>query len=206
MLSLGTPDVPVFPRSSNKPMQAVGMLEAGLDLDGELLALVSASHSGEPFHLDGVRRILASVGLAASALQTPAELPVDEATRAAYLASGGVAEPLAMNCSGKHAGMLATCVVNGWPIETYREPTHPLQQALRATVERLSGESVSATGVDGCGAPVLALSLAGLARAFAALAVASPGTAEHRLAQAVRRHPQWLGGTGRRSKCRKVLR
>jgi L-asparaginase II len=187
----------VFPRSSNKPMQAVGMLEAGLDLDGELLALACASHSGEAFHLDGVRRILAAAGLTEGALQTPPEYPVDEAEKLSYAAAGGGPTPLAMNCSGKHAAMLATCVANGWPTSTYADPDHPLQRGLRATVERLAGEPVAAVGVDGCGAPLFALTLTGLARAFAAIATAPAGTPEHRVATAIRAHPEWLGGTRR---------
>ncbi|MEO7981738.1 MAG: asparaginase [Sporichthyaceae bacterium] len=197
VLALGAPDVPVFPRSSNKPLQAVAMLEAGLDLDGELLALACASHSGEPFHIEGVRRVLAGAGLDESALQTPPDWPVDEVEKLAFAAGGGHPARVLMNCSGKHAAMLATCAANSWPVETYLEPGHPLQRQLRATVERLAGEQVAATGVDGCGAPLLALTLAGLARAFVALATAGPGTPEHRVAEAVRAHPQWLGGTRR---------
>jgi L-asparaginase II len=197
VLELGTPDEPVFPRSSNKPMQAVGMLEAGLDLDGELLALSSASHSGEPFHLDGVRRILAGVGLDESALRTPPDYPIDETAKIAFLLAGNGPVPLAMNCSGKHAAMLATCVANGWPTESYTDADHPLQRALLATVERLAGEKSAATGVDGCGAPLYALSLTGLARAFAAIATADAGTPEHRVAEAIRANPAFLGGTKR---------
>lgn len=196
-LQAGDPTLPVFPRSSNKPMQAVGMLRAGLDLDGELLALASASHSGEPFHLDGVRRILAAAGLDESALQTPADFPVDEATKLAYVRDGGVPAPIAMNCSGKHAAMLATCVRNGWPTDCYRSPDHPLQVALRETLEGLAGEPVAATGVDGCGAPLFAISLLGLARAFRAISLAGPGTPEHAVAEAIRHNPAWLGGTRR---------
>lgn len=197
VLELGAVDAPVFPRSSNKPMQAVGMLEAGLDLDGELLALACASHSGEPFHVDGVRRVLDAAGLDESSLQTPPDYPVDEEEKYAFLAAGGTKAPILMNCSGKHAAMLATCVANGWPVETYLEADHPLQQQLRTTVERLAGEPVAATGVDGCGAPLFALTLAGLARAFVAIATAAPGTPEHRVAEAIRHHPEWLGGTRR---------
>jgi L-asparaginase II len=196
-LRAGDPDRPVFPRSSNKPMQAVGMVRAGLDLDGELLALASASHSGEPFHLAGVRRILAGAGLGEDALQTPPDYPVDEVEKLAYVRRGGEPVPLAMNCSGKHAAMLATCVRNGWPTATYRDPDHPLQKTLRATLEELAGEPVASTGVDGCGAPLFAISLTGLARAFRAIATADPGTAEHRVAEAIRAHPTWLGGTRR---------
>ena len=197
VLDLGDTDVPLFPRSSNKPMQAVGMLEAGLDLDGELLALASASHSGEAFHLEGVRRILRAAGLGVEALQTPPDWPVDETEKIAYAVAGGSREAIAMNCSGKHAAMLATCVINGWPTATYLDPAHPLQVALCATVERLAGEPVAETGVDGCGAPVFALTLAGLARAFARLATAVDGTPEHRMASAIRENPAWLGGTRR---------
>jgi L-asparaginase II len=194
---IGDPDRPVFPRSSNKPIQAVGMLRAGLDLDGELLALACASHSGEPFHLEGARRILAGVGLDESALQTPADYPVDEQEKLAFIRAGHPPSPIAMNCSGKHAAMLATCVANGWPVRTYRDADHPLQQGLHDTVADLAGEQVAAVGVDGCGAPLFALTLVGLARAFARIATAPAGTAEARVAAAIRACPTWLGGTRR---------
>ncbi len=173
------------------------MLRAGLDLDGKLLALACASHSGEPFHLDGVREILAGAGLDESALQTPPDYPVDEVEKLAYVARGGQPAAVAMNCSGKHAAMLATCVHNGWPTTSYRDPAHPLQQAVREAIEDLAAERVSATGVDGCGAPVFGLTLAGLARAFRAIALAGDGTAEQRVAASIRSHPEWLGGTRR---------
>jgi L-asparaginase II len=102
-----------------------------------------------------------------------------------------------MNCSGKHAAMLATCVSNGWPVQTYLAPDHPLQQAIRRTVEELAGEQVAATGVDGCGAPLFALTMTGLARAFRALVLAAPGTPERRVADAMRAHPEWSSGTSR---------
>jgi L-asparaginase II len=197
VLALGVPDAPVFPRSSNKPLQAVGMLEAGVELDGELLALACASHSGEPFHIDGVRRILAGAGLTEADLQTPPDWPVDEIAKLDLVRAGAAKAPVLMNCSGKHAAMLATCMVNGWDTATYRDPEHPLQQALLAAVERLAGEPVAATGVDGCGAPLFALSLTGLARAFAGVATAPARTPEHRVAEAIRAHPAWVGGTRR---------
>jgi len=99
-----------------------------------------------------------------------------------------------MNCSGKHAAMLAACVVNGWPTSSYLNPQHPLQQAILRTVEELAGELVPATGVDGCGAPLFALTLAGLARAFRMLVLAAPGTPERRVADAMRAHPEWTSG------------
>ena len=194
---VGDPDRPVFPRSSNKPIQAVGMLRAGLDLDGELLALACASHSGEAFHIDGVRRILTDVGLDESALHTPADYPVDEQEKLAFVRAGHPPSPIAMNCSGKHAAMLATCVANGWPLETYLEADHPLQRALHDTVADVAGEEIAAVGIDGCGAPLFALTLTGLARAFARIATAPAGSAEARVATAIRAHPNWLGGTRR---------
>ena len=158
----------MLPRSCNKPIQALGMLEAGLSLEGELLALACASHSGEPFHVEGVRRILASAGSAEDALQTPPDWPLDDEAREELIRRGESKAPVLMNCSGKHAAMLATCVANGWPTDTYLDVDHPLQQAIAATFARLTGEPVDHVAVDGCGAPLLSTSLIGLARAFAA--------------------------------------
>ena len=190
-------DAPVFPRSSLKPLQAVAMVRAGLDLAPDLLALVCASHSGEPFHLDGVERILAGAGLGTDALQNTPGFPIDDAEYDEWVRAGRPASSLGQNCSGKHAGMLATCVVNGWDTSTYLEPDHPVQQAVARTVADLAGETPGPTAVDGCGAPVLAISLTGLARAFARIATADPGTPEGRVATAIRSHPEFVGGTGR---------
>jgi L-asparaginase II len=110
----------------------------------------------------------------------------------------GLAESrLAMNCSGKHAGMLLACLHNGWPVSGYLAPSHPLQQLLAATVAELTGEPVPVTAVDGCGAPLFGISLNGLAKAFGTLASAPSGTPEHKIANAMNRHPEWVGGTGR---------
>ncbi|GAA1942636.1 asparaginase [Kitasatospora viridis] len=197
VLGVGEPDRPMYPRSSNKPLQALGMLRAGLGLDGELLALACASHSGEAFHLDGVRAVLRGAGLDTGALRCTAALPIGEAALRAHLAAGGGPTALTMNCSGKHAAMLATCVANDWDTASYLDPRHPLQQALRGTVEELAGERVAATGVDGCGAPLFALTYGGLARAFAALATGPDGSPEQRVARAMNRHAEYVGGTGR---------
>lgn len=173
------------------------MLRAGLGLDGELLALASASHSGEPFHVDGVRRILAGAGLDESALQCPPDLPLDDDARYAAIRAGSGPQRVFMNCSGKHAAMLSTCRANGWSLETYLDPAHPLQVAIKETVEEFAGEPVAAVGVDGCGAPVLAISALGLARAFRRIALSPEGTAENRLAEAFRSYPEWTCGTKR---------
>jgi L-asparaginase II len=196
-LSLGSAGEPMFPRSSNKPMQAAAMLRSGLDLQGKLLALAAASHSGEDFHVAGVREILAGAGLDPDALQCPPDLPLDEGARRAVLRGGGEPDRLHMNCSGKHAAMLATCVAAGWPTASYLSPDHPLQQEIRRVVAELAGEPVTAVGVDGCGAPLMAVSVTGLARAFRAIVLAGPGSAERRVADAMRAYPDWNSGTAR---------
>lgn len=197
LLSIGDVTGPMFPRSCSKPIQALAMLRAGLDLDGELLALASGSHSGESFHLEGAQRILAGAGLSAQDLQNTPDLPYEEQERDAWIASGRAASSLGQNCSGKHSAMLATCVAAGWDISTYLELSHPLQQLIVRTLAELSGEPPAAVGVDGCGAPVMAVSLTGLARAFSGFASAPEGTEEARVAAAIRAYPQWVGGTRR---------
>jgi L-asparaginase II len=194
--SVGDARSPILPRSCNKPLQATAMLEAGLRLDGELLALASASHSGEDFHLDGVRRILAGAGLGEEALQTPADYPLDDQAREELLRSGGTRSSIAMNCSGKHAAMLATCVANAWDTSTYLAPDHPLQVAIGHTFAELTGEPVEAVATDGCGAPLLSASLTGLARAFRTMALAGSG-APRRVAEAIRAHPEFTSGSRR---------
>ncbi|MEW2438581.1 asparaginase [Streptomyces caniferus] len=195
--SLGEVTTPVFPRSTNKPMQAAAVLRAGLELSGERLALAAASHSGESFHLDLVRAMLAEHGLTAEQLQTPADLPLDPEEAEAYLAAGRVRDRLTMNCSGKHTAMLAACARNGWPLTSYLDPAHPLQQLVADGVRTASGEDVAHTGTDGCGAPLLSLSLTGLARAFRSFVLAAPGTPERRVADAMRAHPEYVAGTRR---------
>lgn len=189
----GDPRGAIFPRSSNKLMQATAMLRAGFAPSDEAeLALAAASHHGEPMHTERVAAMLARAGLGTEALACPADLPIDpEARRQA-----GSPERIFMNCSGKHTAMLLTCLAAGWPIAGYTDPEHPLQQALRQEVERLSGEAVAATGVDGCGAPVLAISLTGLARAFWNAVSAPHAAFERRVADAMRAHPELVSGTG----------
>ncbi|GAC1443101.1 MAG: asparaginase [Mycobacteriales bacterium] len=193
VLALGDVVRPVFPRSSNKPLQAAGLLAAGWSpADDECLALATASHSGEPEHLVVVRRMLADAGLDPDALGCPPMLPLSEPAAHALIARGQTATPLTMNCSGKHAAMLACSVANGWPTQTYLDRAHPVQVAMQAMIEELAGEPVLHVAVDGCGAPQHALSLTGLARSFAALVRTQP-----RVVDAMRAHPHLVGGTGR---------
>ncbi len=195
--ALGDVAAPFFPRSASKPLQAVGMVRLGLDLTGELLALTCASHSGESFHVDGVRAILARSRLTEEALQTPPDWPVDDQARLAEIAAGRTQRPVTMNCSGKHAGMIATAIINDWPIEDYRDPGHPVQQGILAAIAELTGDRPGPIAVDGCGAPLAAVTLTGLARAFGRIAGATGRSPEARVGEAVRTHPQWVSGTGR---------
>jgi L-asparaginase II len=197
VLAAGAVREPIFPRSSNKPLQAAAMVRCGLGLDGKLLALAAASHSGEDFHVAGAREILAGAGLTEDALQCPPGLPMDEPSLYALIRRGGRPDRVHMNCSGKHAAMLATCVAAGWPTASYRDPAHPLQAEIRSTIERLSGERVTAVGVDGCGAPIFALSVAGLARAFRAMVLSDQGSPERTVADAMRAYPEWTSGSTR---------
>jgi L-asparaginase II len=194
--SWGDPQAQILPRSSNKPAQASAMVRAGLPLEAELLALASASHSGETFHLEGVQRILDKAGLDESALLTPPELPLDEAVRLEVQMAGQVASSAYMNCSGKHAAMLLTCVVNDWPTADYTSLDHPLQQLIADEIAQRAGEQPWASAVDGCGAPLIGLTVAGLARMGAAVASGEDEPAR-RVADAMRGYPDWVAGTRR---------
>ncbi|MFC7329716.1 asparaginase [Marinactinospora rubrisoli] len=193
----GDAGTPCYPRSALKPVQAVGMLRAGLELDEDLLALAAASHSGEDRHIDGVRRILDAGGLTPADLRNVPDLPYGAAVQAAWLARGRTADRLAQNCSGKHAAMLLTARRRGWSTDDYTDPRHPLQRELAATVADLAGEPVSRVTVDGCGAPLFAVSLLGLTRAAARIAAAPEHTPEGRVARAIRRHPEMVAGENR---------
>jgi L-asparaginase II len=113
------------------------------------------------------------------------------------LVAGEPADRVHMNCSGKHAAMLATCIAAGWSTASYTDPDHPLQQRVRAELAELAGEPVTMVGVDGCGAPLFGVSVTGLARAFRALVRAAPGTPERTVADAMRAYPEWTSGTAR---------
>ena len=203
VLALGDPDAAILPRSALKPFQAVGSVTAGAVLDPEQTALATASHAGTARHVAVVRGVLASVGLDDSALRCPPALPADARSRDELLRGGGGAAPIYMECSGKHAGMLAACVAAGWSVDDYLDARHPLQQHIKDVVERLTGEKASHTAVDGCGAPDFAITLAGLARGLHRMATASAQSpfALFRNAAGVlrsaRQHPWAISGDGR---------
>lgn len=193
-LSRGNSSVLVFPRSSIKSIQASAMVRAGLKLEPRLLALVAASHSGSEVHQNGALEILAIAGLDQSALRNGEDKPLGEAERREW--GNKPATSLAHNCSGKHAGMLLTCVVNGWPIENYLDPGHSLQVACRSELETLAGEEVALVSVDGCGAPLFLISLLGLAQSIRNITV-SKDPVHHSVIQACRDYPEIVAGSGR---------
>lgn len=193
LLALGDMGVPTLPRSAVKPFQAIAMLRGGLDLENQLLALAAASHLGQSIHTEGALRILELSGLGTSDFQHTADFPGDPASLGAWLASGRGKEALAHNCSGKHAAMLRTCLIAGWPTDGYRDPLHPLQRLIRATIEEYCGV-IGEPVVDGCTAPAFVTTLPGLARGFACWAAELDGPGK-RLADAFRRYPEYTSST-----------
>jgi L-asparaginase II len=190
----GDPNELIYPRSSIKSIQASAMVRKGLDQEIRHLALVCASHSGSRAHTEVALQILRSAGLDETALQCVADRPLGIAERKEW--GDNAPTRLAMNCSGKHAGMLATCVINGWPIESYLEPAHPLQIAIREELENLAGEKVSHTTLDGCGAPLFLISMRGLANAFYNL-VTSKDPVHQKVITACLANPEMVAGVGR---------
>jgi L-asparaginase II len=196
--AVGDVDRPVLPRSANKPVQATALLAAGwAPRTAEELAIGAGSHSGEDGHRELVVGMLAAAGLTPGDLGCPPALPMHDPTFAAWLAAGREPERLAMNCSGKHAAMLAACVAAGWPTEGYLDRDHPLQQAIEVRLGEAAGTPVAAVVVDGCGAPQHGLPLTGLARGVSSLVEAAAGTHDRSVADAMRAHPWYVAGTGR---------
>lgn len=168
-LALGAPQEPVYARSALKPLQAIASMNAGAELQGAQIALAAGSHTGSFEHIKVAQSILAEANLTAEALACPSAWPADEPSYQALLQAGRGKQKLAFNCSGKHAAFLWACVKSGWPIETYTSPDHPLQQLVVETIRDFTGEEPQHLTVDGCGAPLVATSLLGLARAYSTL-------------------------------------
>jgi L-asparaginase II len=200
LASAGDPDRALFVRSCTKPVQgAVSLWAMGEEerLPEDLVAIACASHQGEPVHVRAVRRLLRRAGLTEEALRTPPARPGDLASALRVR----VPSPVYHNCSGKHAAMLVASVRNGWALETYRSPGHPLQRRVLAAVRALSGERDVAVGVDGCGVPVHALPLRAVATMYARLSdPARPGELApslERVLAGMRAHPYLVGGRDR---------
>uniref|UniRef100_A0A832I478 Asparaginase n=1 Tax=Eiseniibacteriota bacterium TaxID=2212470 RepID=A0A832I478_UNCEI len=195
-------------RSAAKPFQALPLLERGHDrrfgLDDETLAVLCASHTGSPRHVACVRALLARLGLEERHLACGFHPPEDPESQAALAAGREAPSPVFNNCSGKHAGMLALALAEGWPVEGYERPDHPVQRLMLASVAEAAGVAPEAVpcGVDGCSVPAFGLSLAAMARAYARLAAARrDGDARERAMARVRdamiAHPRATAGAGR---------
>ncbi|MER6665807.1 asparaginase [Amycolatopsis japonica] len=197
LFSAGDVEAAFYPRSAAKPLQATAMARLDVELSPAGFAVGAASHSGEEIHLAEVLRTLDGAGLTAEDLRTPEDLPFDPVERDAWVASGRRASRLAHNCSGKHAAMLATCRRHDWSTKDYLDAAHPLQRAIAECVEELTGQRIPKVAVDGCGAPLFAVSLRGLARAVGKIAAASPETPEGLVAEGIRKHPELVAGTRR---------
>jgi L-asparaginase II len=193
-LSKGSPELPIYPRSAIKSLQAAAMLKAGLKVNADELAIICASHSGSQKHIDLVTKMLTSRDISISQLKNAVDKPLGEKEKISW--GEKPASQLAQNCSGKHAGMLIACQQNGWEMSTYLDPNHPLQVAIKNEIEELSGEKVSAVSVDGCGAPLFAISLAGLARAISNL-VKSKDDLYQQIVLACTKYPELVAGDGR---------
>jgi len=193
-LSKGSPELPIYPRSAVKSLQAAAMLKAGLKVDADELAIICASHSGSQKHIDLVTKMLTSRDISVSQLKNAVDKPLGEKEKISW--GEKPASQLAQNCSGKHAGMLITSQQNGWDMKSYLDPNHPLQVAIKDEIEELSGEKVSAVSVDGCGAPLFAISLIGLARAISNL-VKSKDDIYQQIVSACTKYPELVAGDGR---------
>lgn len=189
--SVGDPTLEIYPRSANKPMQADAMVRLGLQLGPAELALACASHDGTDRHVATTRRILASAGLDERSLANTPDLPLERHAAEQLLAEGGERAAVYMTCSGKHAAMLATCVINGWDLDGYLAFDHPLQSAITQRIVELAGP-VPHVGVDGCGAPAHVVSLVGLAQAIRTIAVE-----RGQVWSAMTQHPDLVAGEAR---------
>lgn len=195
LLADGGTDRPSFHRSAVKPFQAAVALRSGLRLPLEHVAVAVASHGGWPVHLAVVRAMLTDAGLDENSLGCPPAWPLHPEARDLVVASGERRpRRLYHNCSGKHAAMLRACLVAGWPLDSYLQPDHPLQRAIVDLVAELTGEDPRPVGVDGCGAPTMRGTPAGLALAFARL-TSDPGLAT--VARAMERFPALVGDSRR---------
>jgi L-asparaginase II len=197
--SAGSPDAETTLRSCVKPLQALPFLRLAADALGAndaVIAIACASHQGEDEHVATVRELLAKARVPEEALRCGPQLPSDEATARRLLASGGDPLPVHNNCSGKHAAMLATCAVMGWPLVGYMNPAHPCQQAVTAAMQEMLGVDLGTAprGIDGCGLTTYGIPLAAIARGFAA---ASADPAFRRAQDAMAAHPFLVAGTGR---------
>lgn len=194
--TLGTADAVFYPRSSAKAIQTLAMVRGGLELPPELLALVISSHSAEQKHLDGVDKILGAYGLDRTHLDCTPGYPLGPDAAIEWHRQGFGKQAVASDCSGKHSGMLATCVINGWSTQGYLQPDHPVQQLIAGHMATELGQG-PVTSTDGCGAPLVTCTIEALAQAYHRVGSARPDQDHYLIANAMRTAPDMVAGTGR---------
>ena len=206
--AVGDPEAYIYARSSAKPFQALPLVISGaadaFGLTDEELAVACASHNAEESHLAAVRSILEKSGLTEEDLQSGAHLPLYKPEADRLIRSGEEPRPIHGNCSGKHAGMLAVCVHEGYETATYRDTGHPLQRRIVGLIAEVCGlqeDEVLVSG-DNCGVPAFALPLRSFATGLARVATGNAlpdelALAALRIGAAMREHPFMVAGTGR---------
>lgn len=209
MYSAGDPGIPVFLRSAGKPVQALPVLMSGaaerFGLTRREMAVMIGSHRAEPEHVEALESLMGKLGVTEEALVCKPAYPLGPAAFEEVLRNGGGKRSIYHNCSGKHLGLIACCLMKGYPVQGYWEPDHPVQREIAQLLETLSGADAGEVklGIDGCGLPVAALPLSGAARIY--LRLACPDLIEDRKLRAacaeaaalMAEHPLMIAGTDR---------
>lgn len=204
----GDPAGYAYVRSSAKPFQALPLLLSGAADDFEFtdgeIAITCASHSGEDRHLSLVRSVLEKAGVSEDSLGNGTHRPYNAASAARLARRGESPSAIHGNCSGKHAGMLALCVHEGWSLRDYWEPDHPVQRRILEVLAEICGleQDEVILGGDGCGVPTFAMPLRNLATGFARLASGESLAARlsevcGRICGSMKENPYLIAGTGR---------
>jgi L-asparaginase II len=201
---VGDPQYVTYIRSAAKPLQAIAVLKEGAgkgyNLQPEEIAIMTASHSGEPEHIEVVKNLLLKIGLDEFALQCGVQKPTHAPSAEALLKSGAKPGPLHCNCSGKHGGMLALAQTKGLPLENYYQLQHPVQQIMLDTVAKYCDfpKEKMIIGIDGCGVPVFGMPIYNMAKGYANLVKAENTSLEVKdIVNAMTSHPFMVAGTNR---------
>ncbi len=200
--ALGNAGLKTYMRSAAKPFQAMPLLESGaadaFGFTNKELAVIMASHNAEAFHLEAVREVMRKAGLSVADLRCGFHRPMHKESAEAHLKEGRERSPLFNNCSGKHAGMLAVARFNNWPLDSYLDFDHPLQQEILRKLASCAGLRADEIerGIDGCSAPVFFLPVKNMALAFARFA-SGEDTLASRAFAVMSEHPEMIAGSGR---------
>lgn len=203
----GDVEMPVYPRSALKPLQALSWVETGaaerFSVTSQEVAIACGSHSAEASHVACVAGWLARLGLDRRCLICGPHAPYSEAASAALIRTGDAPTALHNNCSGKHAGFLTACLDRGEPVAGYADPSHAVQVKVREVAEQMVGVPLAPAPIaqDGCGAPIYAMPLTALALGFARLAApaslpSARAAAVGRIRGAIAEAPHFVAGSG----------